>query len=614
MDRDREDHRCDDNHHHKDEDCGHHGPHHDDHAHSQHHHHYYEPDCAESQASPQNASKTAPQNAPQTLTDQFRAVAGYIKTHKAQSACVLGSLLLGTTALATPFISGALGAGALMIGSVYALTKTTDVTLEGALATGKKWGMSALSLGLAIGAVNTIPETFVSLGAMWNGAAALGIGNIVGSNIAHNLLILGATAATAGIAATKKGLSWKFNMAVMTGGAALFGAQLIGGTLSAPVGVAMLGIGAYYLKKRLFSGKSGSQAQAADGADAAEEPGTCLFHDHGDDHGHAHGHTHAQGQGGCDHDHDHDAAHAHQPHVSHGSTLDELPGWFSAAWTLGGFAGLVGAARLLVDTGTASALHMGVNEAIIGTIAVAVGTAIPELMVNVKAAMRKESDLAIGNVVGCNIFNTLIAGGVVATMGHGVAVPEALSPASALGALNLTAFLGSTGLLAGALLAGKGSMKKWHGWAALGLYGAYMAASAGLNDGQIQNLHDHDADHNSAQAHVLQLDEMPQMPDLPVVSVPVSVSVSGAPDGAAFGSKMRDDDAVTLAFAFEQGGYKDEYGDHVPTVNDGFVNDGLSNDRSAAFIAGSDHIANIARSPHLFSSQPVDMTHVISGP
>ena len=604
MDRDREDQRCDDNYHHKDEECGHHhGPHHDDahhhdHTHSQHHQHHHEPDRAESQASPRDTSKTAPQNAPQTVTDQFRAVAGYIKTHKAQSACVLGSLLLGTTALATPFISGALGAGALMIGSVYALTKTTDVTLEGALATGKKWGMSALSLGLAIGALNTIPETFVSLGAMWNGAAALGIGNIVGSNIAHNLLILGATAATAGIAATKKGLSWKFNMAVMTGGAALFGAQLIGGTLSAPVGVAMLGIGAYYLKKRLFSGKSGSQAQAADGADAAEEPGTCLFHDHGDGHGHDHGHGHAHGEGGCDHDHDQDAAHTHQSHASHGPTLDELPGWFSAAWTLGGFAGLVGAARLLVDTGTASALHMGVNEAIIGTIAVAVGTAIPELMVNVKAAMRKESDLAIGNVVGCNIFNTLIAGGVVATMGHGVAVPEALSPASPLGALNLTAFLGSTGLLAGALLAGKGSMKKWHGWAALGLYGAYMAASAGLNDGQIQNLHDHDADHNSAQAHVLQLDEMPQMPDLPVISVPVSVS--GAPDGAAFGNNIRDDDAVRLTFAFEQGGYEGEYG--VPAAD------------APAVIAGSDHIANIARSPHPFSSQPVDMSHVISEP
>ena len=93
--------------------------------------------------------------------------------------------------------------------------------------------------------------------------------------------------------------------------------------------------------------------------------------------------------------------------------------------------------------------------------------------------------------------------------------------------------------------------------------------------------------------------------------MPVSVSVSGAPDGAAFGSKMRDDDAVTLAFAFEQGIKMNM--EIMPTVNDGFVNDGLSNDRSAAFIAGSDHIANIARS-HLFSSQPVDMTHVISGP
>jgi|GEM_PF-422282 len=404
----------------------------------------------------------------------------FLKTHKWQTASILGSVLVGTTALFTPFIAGALVAGTIVAGSCAALKYTTDATLGGALASGKQFNMSPMSLGLAVGALNTVPETIVSLGALFGGYAAIGIGNIVGSSIAHNLLILGGTAAVAGIASTKKGIGWKFNMAVMTGGTALFGAQLIGGALSPVVGLGMLGLGGYYIKERLRIGR-------LEGKD--KDVGTCLFHDHGDTDG-----DHAE----CGHDHGGD-----------GSDMNGLPTWFKIGWTLAGFTGLALSAKLLVVSGASFAATMGISAAIIGTVVVALGTAIPELAINIKAALGKHTELAVGNVIGCNIFNTLIAGGIVAL--SGAAVPAALGLGTGLGLLNTGTFLGSTAILAGALMIGKGTMKKWQGYAALGIYGAFTAASMWLNDGKVQNLHQHgfnEAAHNDHTAHVISAEDV----------------------------------------------------------------------------------------------------------
>lgn len=417
---------------------------HHEHDHNHHHHHDHKPEKF-------------------TLRGAFKQVVDYVRKKKVESGVLATSLLLGTTALATPMLSTAAGAAALMAGSIYLLTKTTDITLDNMLGFGSKMGMSALSLGLLIGGLNTIPEVMVSLSAVAKGAMDIGVGNVVGSNIAHVLLILGATAAVAGIGKSQKGLSWKFNTAVMTGATALFGAQLVTGSMYPAVGLGMLGLGAYYLKKRLFTGKDGA---ALTKLEDDCETGTCLFHDHG------HGH---------EHDHDED--------------VHKRPAWFSAALGGAGLVGLMGSASLLVQSGSALAQQgFGMSEALVGAVAVALGTSLPELMISVKAAMKDHSELAVGNVVGCSIFNTLIAGGVmsVAMGAGGIDVPAAFNPSTSFGLLNLGAFAGTSGLLAAVLMANKGAVKRWQGIGMLGLYGAYVAGSIALNGGNIDHLHKHD--------------------------------------------------------------------------------------------------------------------------
>lgn len=441
--------------HHHDEDP-HHEHNHDEHNHSHHHdsHNHHSDHTSCNHELPREKF---------TLRGAFNHVAQYVRKKKVESGVLLTSLLLGTTSLATPMMSTAVGAAAVMAGSIYLLTKTTDITLDNLLGFGSKMGMSALTLGLLIGGLNTIPEVMVSLGAVAKGAIDIGVGNVVGSNIAHVLLILGATAAVAGIGKSQNGLSWKFNTAVMAGATALFGVQLAMGTMSPLLGAGMLGLGAYYLKKRLFTGKDGKEKTSLEDDCATEK---CLFHDHG-------------------HDHDHD------------EDVHTRPAWFSAVLGGAGLVGLMGAAGMLVESGSAFAAQgLGISEALVGTMAVAIGTSLPELMISVKSALKNHADLAVGNVVGCSIFNTLVAGGVMsAYMGvTGMAVPDAFNPTTAFGAMNLAAFLGTSGLLAGVLLSNKGAVKRWQGMAMLGLYAAYVAGSLALNGGNLDHFHKHDVE------------------------------------------------------------------------------------------------------------------------
>jgi cation:H+ antiporter len=401
-----------------------------------------------------------------SLIKAFRQATCYVSKNRLESSVLLSSLLLGTTALSTPLVSTVTGACALMAGAIYMLKKTGDITVNNMLGFGDRLGMSALTLGLLIGGLNTIPEVSVTLSAVAKDATEIGIGNIVGSNIAHVLLILGATATVAGLGKKQKGLSWPFNTVVMGGATALFGAQLVTGKMSPAIGVLMLATGAYYLKKRLFTGREGEKLEKAD---HNCRTGKCLFHDHGDandDHHH-------------DHDHDHD-----------GDEERERPAWLSGALGIGGLAGLIASADILVESGSAIARNgLGIDEAVIGAVAVAIGTSLPELVISIKAALKNHSGLALGNVLGCTIFNTLVAGGVMGLTG--VDVPEAFNPSTTSGMLNIGAFLGSSGLLAAVLIANRGGMKRGHGAAALGLYTAYIGASLALNGGSLEHFHRH---------------------------------------------------------------------------------------------------------------------------
>jgi len=88
-------------------------------------------------------------------------------------------------------------------------------------------------------------------------------------------------------------------------------------------------------------------------------------------------------------------------------SIKKLAGWKIWLLIVGGLAGLIIGGKLVVDNAILIATELGVSEKIIGLTIVAVGTSLPELMTSVVAAMKKNSDIAIGNVIGSNIFNIL---------------------------------------------------------------------------------------------------------------------------------------------------------------------------------------------------------------
>jgi len=94
-----------------------------------------------------------------------------------------------------------------------------------------------------------------------------------------------------------------------------------------------------------------------------------------------------------------------------------MPGWKIAAFMGTGLVGLPLGANLLVDNATVIARGLGVSDAIIGLTLVAIGTSLPELATTVVAAMRKQADVALGNVIGSNLFNLLLIIGVAGLVG-----------------------------------------------------------------------------------------------------------------------------------------------------------------------------------------------------
>lgn len=424
--------------------------HHDhNHAHSHDHH-----------------DRTAPDKLP--LKEQFAVSARYMKQHWKQSAAVLTSLLLGTTAFFTPAIDAAIGAGSALIGvqnmmiggaagiaagTTLLLWQNSDTAVDHAAAVGEKKNWSPLALGLGIGMMTTLPEILVSVGAIMRGETAIGFGNLIGANIAHTLLILGAAAAVAGIGAVKSkagGLSWGFNTAVMAGAAGIFGAQLLLGTLSPVAGVALVGLAAFYIGKRLYNTRN---------APKTGEKQSYCFHDHG----------HGEKKPGA-------------------LNADDVPVWFNGAWAIAALAGLAFASHHLVSSSSSLAIGLGISSAVVGVL-VGLGNSLPELFISIKAAKKKMTDMALGNVLGCNIFNTLVVGGVISLVGGNI--PEHFHPGTALGLLNIGTFLGSTALLGGVLLANKGGVKKWQGYAAIGLYAAYLGATALIAGDAMPGIHQH---------------------------------------------------------------------------------------------------------------------------
>jgi cation:H+ antiporter len=364
------------------------------------------------------------------LSDEYGKKPGFL---------ALTGALLGTTALVNPAL-----ALLLMPASYWFLLKTGDMIVDHATALGNKMDIPDHIRGVFIGAMFAAAEIAIGVTSATHNTPDIGIGTLVGSNIAHTLLVLGAVAAITPIA-KGRGSIWKFNTLAMAGTTGVLAAQLMTNNMTWPAAIGLSGLTIAYgygLAKTMQK-------------DAAEQhvPVTDLIHHHG------HGSS-------CSHHHSHDNS------AEKASRLKNL------LYVAGGVAGSLIASNGLVDGVVHLAASTDFNQAAISSIAISLGAVAPELSASWSAAKRNNTDMAIGNVLSCNIFNVLLASTAMSVVG--VDVPPELSPSSPMGLFNLAALGTSAALLTKTLLAQKGAVKRWQGYVALGLYAAYLAGSGWL--------------------------------------------------------------------------------------------------------------------------------------
>lgn len=386
----------------------------------------------------------------------------------ASSFALAASTSLIYPALALPAVAG-LGLG------LYLMHQTSEYALNDIHGFGKTAGLSAITLGVLSGLVHSGAEAAVSAQAVLNGNTDLALSNIVGGSIVHTLGILGAAAAIAGIGDKQTGtLGWKFNTMVMTGGAGAFAGQLLSGNLWSGLGAAMLGYGGYYLYKRVREGAECSHDHAH-GASCGH-----AHHDHGHDH-HHHGH---------DHHHDHGHSHSHDHH-DHGHDHDkQSSGWVDGTKAALSLGALIGISHYVVKNALELSDATNLNHTFMGVVVVAAGTALSEAYLTIRAAMKKDTTFALGNVLGCNITNTLLVGGAIAAaagldnLGLQVAehlkeikVPDSLNWNSLEGKINWGTFAASAAGVTALMAAQKGHITRKQGGVMLAGYLSYVGAT-----------------------------------------------------------------------------------------------------------------------------------------
>ncbi|WP_439484902.1 calcium/sodium antiporter [Blastomonas fulva] len=262
-----------------------------------------------------------------------------------------------------------------------------DVLVRGAVRIAERLRLSPMLIGLTVVGMGTsMPELAASVQASLAGSPGIALGNIVGSNIANALLILGAAALIAPIAVQSKALWRDGGVATLAAMALLAAGASVG--LSRAAGFAFLCAMAGYIYFAYRQERAGAPHGAAyDRAIAMEEVDPALV-----------------------------------PHDKPTASLATALALFAV-----GLALIVAGGVVLVDAAIQIAQQLGISDAVIGLTIVAVGTSFPELVTSVIAAYRRQGDIALGNVLGSNIYNILFIGGIT-----GVVAPTAV-PASIMG-------------------------------------------------------------------------------------------------------------------------------------------------------------------------------------
>jgi cation:H+ antiporter len=270
-----------------------------------------------------------------------------------------------------------LDAGRILAGLLL-LTAGGESLVRGASALAGKLGISGLVVGLTVVSVATsAPELAVAVGAVLRGVPELAVGNVVGSNIANVLLILGIAALILPLAVRRRLLRLDVPFMVLL--SVVFLALSLDGRVGSTDGLILF---AMLILHGLVSVAAGRRH-------AADEPSN----------------------------HSDDAAGPGQP----GEDLRAAPPSLARSLLLvaGGVASLVFGAGLLVDGAGGLATAFGLSSLVVGLTVVSIGTSLPELAVAVIAVRRGKRDLAVGNVVGSNIANIGLVLGLPAMISPG---------------------------------------------------------------------------------------------------------------------------------------------------------------------------------------------------
>ena len=236
-----------------------------------------------------------------------------------------------------------------------------EFLVKGGSSIALKLKISPLVIGLTLVAYATsAPELVVSVDAALKGVGDISIGNVVGSNICNIALILGICAMITPLTVNKKLLKFDIFLMIAASVLLLIFYAVTGGVNRIEAAL-LLAICLSYTVGSIYSSRRENTAAA----ETANEVPTTQY------------------------------------------AL-----WLAIVFVIGGLAALVGGAKLFVNAAIAMAQACGVSDAVIGLTVVAVGTSLPELATSMVAAIKKEQDIAIGNVIGSNIFNILAILGI----------------------------------------------------------------------------------------------------------------------------------------------------------------------------------------------------------
>jgi len=314
-----------------------------------------------------------------------------------------------------------------LVAGIAVLVWSADKFVDGAVGVAKFCGMSTLLIGMVIvGFGTSAPEMVVSALSALQGNPELALGNAYGSNIANIALILGFTALITPLLVKRSVL--RKDLPVLIGVTALAIVLVADGSVSRMNGIVFLAVFFAVMGWNIYSEIRSSKKEKA----AVAEP---TGNDAGSDEG-----TEKAGLGK------------------------------SIFWLLLGIVLLVVSSKMLVWGAVEIARSLGMSDLLIGLTIVAIGTSLPELASSIAAARKGEDDLAVGNIIGSNLFNTLMVVGIAAS----IAPMESVESAMLTRDMPLMAALTLALLVLGFRRKGDGRINRIAGGVLLAVYIGYM--------------------------------------------------------------------------------------------------------------------------------------------